>query len=76
MNKYASLAEEYRKSAEITKQKIEELEKRRKHSRSVSERDEISGKLLTLYEMYGDCILSYRELMKKALSIREEKSWN
>ena len=39
MNKYASWAEEYRKSAEITKQKIEELEKRRKHSRSVSERD-------------------------------------
>ena len=76
MNKYASWAEEYRKSAEITKQKIEELEKRRKHSKRISERNELDRKLLVLYEMYGDCVLSYRELMKKALSIREEKSWN
>ena len=76
MNEYARWAEEYKKSAEITKEKIDELERRRSRSRSVAEQDEISGKLLTLYEMYGDCILSYRELMKKALRVQEGTTWN
>lgn len=67
MTDYAKWAKEYKNSAEITMTKIRALEAKRKKGLATP-KDE--RKLLILYEMYGDCMCSYRELMRKAQSVR------
>lgn len=71
MNEYERWADEYKKSADLTKEKIDEFEKKAKQCKSVSLKDTYNRKLLTLYEMYGDCMLSYRELKRKAERVKE-----
>ncbi len=73
MNEYDRWANEYKKSADLTKEKIDELEAKRQNCKSVSLSDLYNRKLMTLYEMYGDCMLSYRELKRKAQRVR--KGW-
>lgn len=66
MNEYYKWAEEYKTSADLTKEKIDELEKKRKRCRSVFLKNEYGGKLLVLYGQYNDCLYSYKELLRKA----------
>ena len=75
MNEYDRWAEEYKKSAELTKEKINELEQKRKRCRSNSMKVFYGRKLLTLYQMYGDCMISYRELKRKAEKTRRGTEW-
>ena len=67
MSDYEQIANEYRHSAEVTMSKIRELECKRKYGRATPGEER---KLLILYEMYGDCMYSYRELMRKAQNVR------
>lgn len=71
MNEYARWAEEYKKSADLTKAKIDELEQKRRSCKSVSLTDFYNRKLMTLYEMYGDCMLAHRELLRKSKRVKE-----
>lgn len=67
MSDYEQLANEYRHSADVTMSKIRELECKRKYGHATPGEER---KLLILYEMYGDCMYSYRELMRKAQNVR------
>lgn len=67
MSDYEKLANEYRHSADVTMSKIRELECKRKYGHATPGEER---KLLILYEMYGDCMYSYRELMRKAQNVR------
>ena len=67
MSDYENLANEYRHSAEVTMSKIRELECKRKYGHATPGEER---RLLILYEMYGDCMYSYRELMRKAQNVR------
>lgn len=67
MSDYEQIANEYRHSAEVTMSKIMELECKRKYGHVTPGEER---KLLILYEMYGDCMYSYRELMRKAQNVR------
>ena len=73
MSDYEQLANEYRHSAEVTMSKIRELECKRKYGHATPGEER---KLLILYEMYGDCMYSYRELMRKAKCVRRCELWN
>lgn len=73
MSDYEKLANEYRYSAEATMSKIRELECKRKYGHATPGEER---KLLILYEMYGDCMYSYRELMRKAQHVRRCESWS
>lgn len=67
MTDYEKWANEYKSSAEETMLKIRELEAKRKNGRTAPEDDR---KLLILYEMYADCVYTFRTLMRKAQSVR------
>lgn len=67
MSDYEKLANEYRHSADVTMSKIRELECKRKYGHATPGEER---RLLILYEMYGDCMYSYRELMRKAQNVR------
>lgn len=67
MSDYEKLANEYRHSADVTMSKLRELECKRKYGHATPGE---GRKLLILYEMYGDCMYSYRELMRKAQNVR------
>ena len=73
MSDYEQLANEYRHSAEVTMSKIRELECKRKYGHATPGEER---KLLILYEMYGDCMYSYRELMRKAQHVRRCELWS
>ena len=67
MSDYEQIANEYRHAAEVTMSKIRELECKRKYGHATPGEER---RLLILYEMYGDCMYSYRELMRKAQNVR------
>ena len=67
MTDYEHLALEYKRSADELRQKIDLLEYRRKHHGLTPEGEK---KLMVLYEMYGDCMLAFRELSRKADKVR------
>lgn len=67
MSDYEKLANEYRHSADVTMAKIRELEAMRRYGHTTPQDER---RLLILYEMHGDCMLCYRELMKKSRKIR------
>lgn len=54
---------EYKKSAEVIKEKIDKLE-RRANKRDVLSESEYK-KSQTLYEMYNDCVYSYKCLLRR-----------
>ena len=66
MNEYYKWAAEYKISADLTKDKIDELEKKRKRCRNIVLRTEYDRKLLVLYGQYNDCLYSHKELLRKA----------
>ena len=63
---YESWADEYRQTADATKEKIKKLEEKRKHCRDPSEQRVYSGRLLILYEIYGESVDNYKKLLSKA----------
>ena len=67
MTDYEHWALEYKKSADELRTKIDLLEYRRRHHGLTPQTEK---KLLILYEMYGDCMLAFRELMRKAQHVR------
>ena len=67
MTDYEHWALEYKRSADELRQKIDLLEYRRKRQ-GLSQQTE--KKLMILYEMYGDCMLAFRGLSRRADKVR------
>lgn len=72
MTEYELWADEYKQTADNTREKIRSLEESRRHCRDPSKLRSIDGRLLILYEIYSDCMECYNELMKKAEKIKED----
>lgn len=71
MTNYERWALEYKKSADELRSKIDMLEYRRKYYGLSSQYEK---KLLTMYCMYSDCMLAYKELMSKAAKVKGGKN--
>lgn len=67
MTDYEHWAQEYKKSADELRMKIDLLEYRRKRQGLNSQTEK---KLMVLYGMYGDCMLAFRELSRRADKVR------
>ena len=67
MTDYEHWALEYKRSADELRMKIDMLEYRRKHHSLTPQTEK---KLMVLYGMYGDCMLAFRELSRKADRVR------
>lgn len=72
MTDYEHWALEYKRSADELRQKIDLLEYRRRRQ---GLNPQTEKKLLILYEMYGDCMLAFRELSRKADRVRRGETW-
>ena len=72
MTDYEHWALEYKRSADELRQKIDLLEYRRRHHRLTPQAER---KLMLMYEMYGDCMLAFRELSRKADRVRRGETW-
>ena len=72
MTDYEHWAMEYKRSADELRMKIDMLEYRRKHHGLTPQTEK---KLMVLYGMYGDCMLAFRELSRKADRVRRGEEW-
>lgn len=68
---YDKWADEYLSNALATKRLIEDYKERRKTSKSKELRLYYDRKIITLYDMYDDCVYAARELRKRADRIRQ-----
>lgn len=71
MTDYNKWADEYLSNANETMKLIDEYREKMRTTKSSELRVYYDRKILTLYEMYHDCIYAANELRKKASRIRQ-----
>lgn len=71
MNEYEKWADEYLKNADDTMEIIRKYREKMRNTKSDKLRLYYDHKILTLYEMYNDCMYAAGELRKKASRLKQ-----